>query len=195
MGRRGERFGNALTWSLFPASFASQHASQSPAAGGVTEFFYNAAGGGREALITARPMAGKKIRRFLIVMALARLGAGLGLISQPLSPPLSLLFPFFFAVLGGAISLGRQPARMSSRGGGAGGTAIAGQGMRRLEPLFTVFQQTAPQTRPTGANGLQTGRRWIMLRTGHGRCNSRRSSLGREWSSPFRDVFMDGTLS
>jgi len=57
-------------------------------------------------------------------MALARLGPGLGLISQPLSPPLSLLFSLFFAVFGSAIFLGGQPAGMSSRSGGAGGTAI-----------------------------------------------------------------------
>ena len=136
----------------------------------------------------------EKIRGFLIVMALARLGAGLGLISQPLSPPLSLLFSLFFAVFGSAIFLGGQPAGMSSRGGGAGGTAIARQGMRGLEALFTAFQQTAPQARPTGASGLQTSRRSIMLRTGHGRCNSRRSSLGRERTSPFRGVFMDGPI-
>jgi hypothetical protein len=61
MGRRGVPFGIVLTLlSLFPASFASQHALQGPAAGGVTESFQDAAGGGREALITARPMAGKK---------------------------------------------------------------------------------------------------------------------------------------
>jgi len=57
----------------------------------------------------------EKIRRFLIVMALARLGTGLGLISQPLSPPLSLLFSFLFAPFGSPISLGGQPASMSSR--------------------------------------------------------------------------------
>jgi len=62
--------------------------------------------------------------------------------------------------------------------------------MRGLEALFTAFQQTVPQTRPTGASGLQTSRRSIMLRTGHGRCNSRRSSLGREPTTPFRGVFM-----
>ena len=136
----------------------------------------------------------EKIRRFLIVMALARLGTGLGLISQPLSPPLSLLFSFLFAPFGSPISLGGQPASMSSRRGGAGGAAIARQGMRGLERLFTTFQQTAPRTRPTGASGLQTGRRSIMLRTGHGRCNSRRSSLGTERSAPFRGVFMHGPI-
>ena len=133
----------------------------------------------------------EKIRRFLIVMALARLGAGLGLISQPLSPPLSLLSSLLFAVFGNAIFLGGQPARMSSRGGDTGRAAIARQPMRGLEPLFTAFQHTAPHTRPTGASGLQTSRRSIMLSKGHGSGNSRRSSLGREWLSPFRGVFVD----
>jgi hypothetical protein len=67
----------------------------------------------------------EKIRGFLIVMALARLAAGLPLISQPLSSPLSLSFTFFFPLLAGAVFLGRQPKGMASCGFGAGRTAIA----------------------------------------------------------------------
>jgi hypothetical protein len=49
---------------LFPASFASQHAPESPTAGGVTKFLQDAAGWCREALIAARTMAGKKSEDF-----------------------------------------------------------------------------------------------------------------------------------
>ena len=127
----------------------------------------------------------EKIRRFLIVMALARLWIwGVGLLSQPFSSTLSLLFTFFFPVLAGTVILGGEPETMAAGGFGAVGTAIARQRMPGLETLLTVFQQTAPSTRSAGASGLQSSQRRIMLRVGHGSCNSRRSSLGRESRLP-----------
>ena len=126
----------------------------------------------------------EKIRRFLIVMALADLWGFLVLFTQPLSSPLALLFTFFFSMLAGPVLLGGQPEAMASGDGGAGGTAIARQGMRGLEALFTVFQQAAPLARLAGACVLQNTARRTMLRAGHGRSNSRRSSLGREWLLP-----------
>jgi hypothetical protein len=78
----------------------------------------NSRGGGRE-----------KIRRFWMVMALARQvvgrGGGLLFFSQPFSSPLALQFAFFLAVLAGPVILGGQPAGMASSGASALGTAVA----------------------------------------------------------------------
>ncbi len=162
-----------------PARFAFKHAPQGLPAQRATEPLQRRPTAADEALVAARPRAGKIVIGVGLMIALAIL-LGRGVLAAPLgvanAPSVSLLATVALPLIAGSIATVGSPLRPPASRLPAGCAAISRERMPRLKRLLAPFQQA--ETLPAlwwGLPGRRTGIFWTWAQ---GRYCSRRSSLG-----------------